>query len=142
MSNFDGLIGKFVMLGIVLLSLFSFIVYTQSDNSSTDPLSNNPAFSKVLSNLTSQAQASGTSANNGSNSFFSENPQSGFGSIILMSIVSIGKTFSSLVYGFFSIAIELPVVILGIPVSIYSLLITWLIIIVIVALWLLYKLGG
>lgn len=142
MANFGDLIGKFVLVALFMISVFSFIVLTQEDNHATIKMTDNAIFNQSLGLLQVKIENSTASAQEKYNSFNSEDPPTGFSSIVLFGIVSVGKAFSEIIFGFFSAIIKLPLAVLGIPSSIYSLIITWLIIIVIIGVWLLYKIGG
>ena len=142
MVGFSDLTGKFLLSAMLIMSIFSFIIITQSDNNAPDPLANNSIFNESASLLLNEINESTASANQQYNTFNSEEPKPGFGSIVLVGIVSVGKTFSQIITGFFTAILRLPLIILGIPESIYSLILTWLIIVAIVSAWLLYKLGG
>jgi hypothetical protein len=141
MGDFNKLVGKFLIAALLISSFFIFIVTTQSDNDSIDPLRNQESFNRSLESLLENIDESTTSAEEKYGVFNSEEPQRGLGGINLYSVVSVGKTFSSIVFGFFGTIINLPLIVLGIPSTVYSLLITWLIIFVIAALWVFYKYG-
>lgn len=140
--GFQEIVGKFLLATILCVSLFSFIIFTQSENDSPDPIINNEIFNNSYQSIQENIADSTSSASEKYNVFNTEEPTPGFGSIVLFGIVSVGKTFSNIVFGFFGALIKLPLVVLGIPESIASLLTTWLIILVIIGVWLLYKLGG
>ena len=142
MGEFKNIVGKFLIASILMLSLFSFILITQSDNDAEDPLINQDTFNESFKSLIDNINTSTEDAQEKYSVFNSEDPKPGFGSIVLFGIVSVGKTFSNMVFGFFGAIIKLPLVVLGVDSSVYNLILTWLIIIVIVAVWLLYKLGG
>ena len=74
--------------------------------------------------------------------FESENPTSGFGTILLFSIVSTGKVFNGMIIGTFNTLIKLPIVFLGLDPIIVSIISTMLILTIIIGLWVVYKLGG
>ncbi len=142
MVKFEELTGRFILSAIFLISMFSLIVVTQSSNNAPEKLIDNNVFNESMGSLITDIQEGTENANEKYNTFNSEEPKPGFGSIVLFGIVSVGKAFSQIIVGFFSSLIRLPLIILGIPENIYSLLSTWLIIITIVSAWLLYKLGG
>ncbi len=142
MGDFKNIVGKFLVAALVIFSLFSYIIVTQSENEAVDPLRNEQRFNESLESLIVSIDESTAAAEEKYGVFASEEPKSGFGSIVLFGIVSVGKTFSSIVFGVFGAIIKLPLTVLGIPSTVYSLILTWLIILVIVAVWLLYKMGG
>jgi len=142
MVKFDTLVGKFVLSAIMISCLFLFIIVMQEKDGSVDPISEDPIFNQSFSALSKSIDQSNEESESKYNVFISEEPKAGFGSIVLFGIVSVGKSFSNIVFSFFGAIIKLPLFVLGIPATIYSLILTWLIIIVIVSVWLLYKLGG
>ena len=142
MGKFDGLIGRMILAMLLVVGLFSFIITMQSDNNAAQPAADDETFNKSFSGLIQQVENSTDPVQEKYNVFNSEEPAAGFGSINLFTIVSVGKTVSNLVASFFGAAINFPLVILGIAPNIYNLLGTWLIILIIVAAWLFYKLGG
>ncbi len=143
MGDFKNIVGKFIVAALIIFSLFSYVIVTQIDNDAGDPLRNEQRFNESLESLIISIDESTEAAEEKYGVFASEEPKTGSGSsIILFGIVSVGKTFSSIVFGVFGAIIKLPLTVLGIPATIYSLVLTWLIILVIVSVWLLYKLGG
>jgi len=143
MGNFQETVVKFILAALLIISLFSFIVYTQINNDAPNKIIDNPIFNASYVSLNGNIANSSDAAQSKYGSFNSEQPQTGIGgSIILFGIVSVGKSFSEITFGFFKAVIYLPLVILGVPETIYNLLIMILIIVIIVGVWLLYKLGG
>ena len=142
MAGFKDIVGKFIIASLLILSLFSFIIITQSDNEAVSELRDEEVFNDSVSSLIDSIDSSTEAAEEKYDVFNSEEPKAGFGSIVLFGIVSVGKTFSNIVFGTFGAIIELPLKVLGVPPNVYNLILTLLIIIIIVAVWLLYKLGG
>lgn len=141
MADFKDLVGKFLLSALMLLALFSYIIIIQNDNEAADPLKNEEIFNDSLNNLITSIEEGTASAEEKYGVFSSEEPKTGLGSIVLFGIVSVGKQFSALVFGVFGAIIKLPLVVLGIPPNVYNTVLTWLIITIVVALWILYKLG-
>lgn len=142
MGNFEITIGKFILSALLLVSIFSFIIITQANNNVAQPLIQNEIFNDSFNTLNLRINSSTTSSAEQYTVFNSEEPQPSLFSIVLFSIVSVGKTFSSMIFGLFSAIIKMPLVVLGIPSGVFNLLITWLTITIIIGVWLLYKLGG
>lgn len=142
MSEFKAIVGNFIIAALMIVSLFSFSVVVQEENNAVDPLKNNQVFNESFSGLINTLNSNSEAAEEKYDVFNSEDPKPGFGSIVLFGIVSVGKTFSGVIFGTFGAIIKLPLIVLGIPATIYSQIIVLLIIIVIVSVWLLYKLGG
>jgi hypothetical protein len=142
MSQFRELVANFSISAILIMSLFSFFIIFEEENNAPEPLKDNEIFNESFSSLITSIETSTEEAEEKYDVFNSEEPQAGFGSIVLFGIVSVGKTFSGIIFGFFVSIIKLPLIMLGIPASIYNLVLTLLIITTIVSVWLLYKLGG
>lgn len=142
MGEFKSIVGTFLITSILVFSLFSFILVMQEDNNAPNKLKDNSVFNDSFSVLSDTIISSTEDAEDKYSVFNDETPKQGFGSIVLFGIVSVGKTFSNIVFGTFSAIIKLPLVVLGFPLEIYNIILTWLIISVIVAVWLLYKYGG
>ena len=142
MSNFQDLFINFMIIGLVVVSLFALMVTFQDENSVSEPVIENSLMNETygklrtdLGNLRSESQAQKTL-------FESENPTGGFGTILLFSIGSSGKVFNGMVIGLFNTLIKLPVGFLGLDPVIVSVISTMLILTIIISLWILYKLGG
>lgn len=142
MSEFRDLVGNFIIASLLIMSLFSFALVLQEENNAADPLKNSEVFNTSFTNLILSVETSTSAAEEKYDVFNSEEPKAGFGSIVLFGIVSVGKTFSSIVFGTFTAMIKMPLVVLGVPATVYNLILVLLIISVIVGVWLLYKLGG
>ena len=113
MGSFQELFTNFMLIGLVVLSMFAFGVFFQQENSVDTPFIENTLMNNTyhslytnLNSLRDESQAQKTL-------FESENPTGGFGTILLFSIVSSGKVFNGMVVGIFNTLIKLPVVILG-----------------------------
>ncbi len=142
MSRFQELVVNFSIVAILVMSLFSFFIIVQEQNDAVDPLKNNAVFNNSFQQLIGTIENNTRDAEEKYGVFNDEDPKAGFGSIVLFGIVSVGKTFSSIIFGTFIAVVKLPLVILGIAPSVYNLILVILIISVIVSVWLLYKLGG
>ncbi len=142
MARFEKLVGTFVITALMILALTSWLVSVQDKNDAAQKIEDNAIFNDSLSGLTQVIETSNEEAESKYAVFNSEEPKTGFGSIVLFGIVSVGKSFSNIIFQFFGAIIKFPLIILGISATVYNLVLTWLIIIAIVAVWLLYKLGG
>lgn len=142
MADFNNILGKFFVLSLITVALFNLVISTQEENGVQVQLIDEEVFNSSFEKLRLSVDDSTEKSQEKYNVFISEEPKTGFGSLVLFGIVSVGRTFSNIVFGTLSAVISLPLSILGIPESTINLLIAWLIIVVIVAVWLLYKLGG
>jgi len=142
MAKFFNLFLSFMLIGLVIFSLFAFSTSFQEENDVEDPFIENSVMNSTffglrtnLDELRGKSQAQKTL-------FESENPTSGFGTILLFSIVSTGKVFNGMVVAVFNTIIKLPVTFLGMDPIVVSVISAILILSIIIGLWVLYKLGG
>ncbi len=142
MAKFESIYGNFVMIGMMVLALFSIIVIVQNDNQAPQPLSDDELFNSTYGNL-NQTIRSLEETSSGKYSLFStERPVLGFGAIVLFTIVNVGKTFGDVIFVLFTFILKIPLIVLGIDPSITAMIISFLTISVIIALWIVYKFGG
>lgn len=142
MATFGEIFNKFAFSGLVILALFAFVIIVQIDNQAPQGLNNNSLFNNTYFALKENVSGFETTSAGQNTQFNEEVPTPGFGSIVLFGIVSVGKTFSNMIFVLFGLIIKLPVVILGIDPTITSMVFTWLVIAVILGVWATYKLGG
>ena len=114
MAKFYELFINFMLIGLVVLSLFAFSVFFQRENNATEPFIENELMNNTYNTLYEDLDSLRDEGQAQKTLFESENPTSGFGTILLFSIVSSGKVFNGMVVGLFNSLIKLPVVILGI----------------------------
>lgn len=142
MGNFLELFVKYMFMGIVVLSLFSFIVLFQAENEVENEFADNDLINSTFSELKENIGSLEGQTQAQKDLFETEPPKVGFGSLILKTIVSSGNVFNSMIVGIINIIIKLPVVFLGVDSVVISALMTVLGIIVVFGLWAVYKLGG
>lgn len=142
MVGFLDLFIKFMFIGMVVLSLFSFIVLFQAENAVSDPFANNEVINSTFNDLTTRIGSLEGQTQEQKDLFEKEPPLVGFGSLILKTIVSSGNVFNSMIVGVFNILFILPVVFLGLDKLVVSVIMTVLGIVIIFGLWAVYKLGG
>ncbi len=142
MAKFQELYGNFVMVGLMVLALFALVVTIQGQNDAAQPLIDDELFSSTYGNLSGTMRSLEGISTSRSEEFFTEKPAPGFASIVLLTIVSVGKTFGNLVFVMFTLIIKLPLIVLGIDQAITSMILSFLTISVIIALWIVYKFGG
>lgn len=142
MVKFLDLFTKFVIIGLVVLSMFTFTAFFQSENNIDNKFIDNSLMNETFNSLRTNLTGFRDISQDQKNLFESENPTRGFGTILLFSIVSAGKVFNGMLVGIFNILIKLPVVVLGLDPVVVSALSTILILTIIIGLWIVYKLGG
>jgi len=142
MAKFEEIFGTFAFLGLIVLALFSVIIIVQRDNEAIQPLADNELISSTYGNLSeTMGSLEGTSSTQYS-LFSKEKPSPGFGAIVMYTIVSIGKTFGTIIFTFFTLIIKVPLIVLGIEQTIVAMIMSFLTISVVIALWVVYKFGG
>ena len=142
MAKFENIFGNFVMVGLMILALFSLIIIVQRDNEASQPLADEELFSSTYGSLNETISSlEGTSATQ-YNLFSKEKPIPGFGSIVLFTIVSVSKTFGNLIFALFILIIKVPLIVLGIDPTIVAMIVSFLTVSVVIALWIIYKFGG
>ena len=142
MGNFLELFVKFMFIGVIVLAIFSFGIIFQAENEAPNPFENNELINSTFNDLTTNLKGLEGETQTQKDLFETENPTVSFGSLILKSVVSSGKTFNSMMVGIFNILFTLPVVFLGLDKAVVSVIMTTLGILIIFGLWALYKLGG
>lgn len=142
MAKVEEIFGNFIFLGLFIFAGIAFVVITQSNNEATQPIANDPVLNNSYSDLEESLSSLESVSQTQYSQFTEEAPQPGFTSIVLFGIVSAGKTFSNVILSTFSILIKLPIHVLGLPDELFSVVASWLVIVLIVAAWILYKVGG
>jgi len=142
MVKFEELFIGFALAGLLIAAIFAFGITLQSNNGDGDKIEDiailNDSYSELITDLGSSRDTAQTQVG----IFDKEVPTAGFGSLILFSIISSGKVFKGIIVGTFNTLIKLPVSELGLDPLITAVLSTVLILIMIMGLWVLYKLGG
>ena len=142
MARFENIFGNFVMIGLMVLALFSLIIIVQNDNEASQPLIEDSLFNSTYANLNDTFGSLEETSSSKYNLFSKEPPALGFGSIVLFTIANVGKTFGNIIFVIFTSIIKVPLVVLGIDPTIISMILSFLTISIIIALWIVYKFGG
>ncbi len=142
MVRFESLFINFALVALLIVGIFSFGILLQSNNDADERIIDVPILNRTYSSLESDLIAAEPSSQSQLDIFETEEPKTGFGSLLLFSVVSSGKTFTGIIIGTFNLLIRLPTVALGLSPVISAVLSTIIIISFILGLWVLYKLGG
>ncbi len=142
MAKFEDIFGNFVMVSLMILALFSVIIIIQNDNNAPQPLVEDELFNSTYGSLNETIGSLEGSSSTQYNIFSKDSPKPGFGAIVMFTIVNVGKTFGNLIFVMFTLIIKLPLIVLGIDQTIVSMIISFLTITVVIALWIVYKFGG
>lgn len=142
MAKFEDIFRDFALVGLMTLALFSIIIIVQGGNDAPQPLVDNELIGSTYRDLNNTiGSLQGTSSTQYS-LFSKEKPSPGFGAIVMYTIVSIGKTFGNMIFAMFTLVIKVPLIVLGIDQTIVAMIISFLTISVVIALWVVYKFGG
>lgn len=142
MVKYQDLFNRVLFFSLFILATLSFIVTIQGDNAAPQPLGADPRVGKLLSELGTTSNTSENTSKTQYGNFINEQPQTGFGSIVLFGIVAVAKSVSTIITTLFIVIIQLPLIILGIDQTIINIITTWMLISIAIGLWLLVKLGG
>ena len=142
MVKFESLFVSFALAALLIIGIFSFGIIVQEDNDADEKIIDVPILNNTFNSLKSDLNNSQPKSQNQLNIFETEEPKTGFGSLLFFSIVSSGKTFTGIIIGTFNLLIKLPTIVFGLDPVISAVLSTIIIISFILGLWVLYKLGG
>jgi len=142
MARFFDIFKNFIWIGLVILAFFSLTMYVQNNADVGDKVMDQSGLNDSYVDLRSSISSMESSSKTQEGLFSTENPTSGFGSILMFSIVSAGRVFKGMVMGIFNIFVKLPLTYLGIDPIFTSIFATLLIVAVMLGLWAVYKLGG
>lgn len=139
MADFKNIVGNMMIAGILVLSIYSWIIITQTNNNPGALITQNSVINKSYGNLynnLSSAQGTGDSA---SSTFGNITPTQSFGIVDVTSIVSPTRLFRSLILGTFNSVIELPIKLLGVPPVVAGVIYAILILFVILGIWAIWR---
>ena len=142
MVKFTTLFFNFMLIGLAIFSIFSFISNFQDNNGVTEKLMDNALMNESFGELQTDLRTLRDQSQAQKTLFESENPTSGFGTILLFSIVSSGKVFNGFIVSIFNSVIKLPQVVFSLDPVITSIISSILLLSIIIGLWIVYKLGG
>lgn len=142
MANFEETFTTFALLALFVISFFAFIIIVQAENHAEDPIVNDPLLNLTYSTISENVAQNVNKTEANYLSFNEENPTIDAGSIVLSTIISGGKIFSSMILGTWNTLIGFPARVLGIDERIVGIIFTILIIGLIIGLWILVRFGG
>lgn len=130
------------LIGLLVFATLSFIIVLQQENDVTDTILGNTVINNTFSTLQENLTSSESETQTQRESFESEIPERGFGSLLIFSIVSVGQRFTAIVISTYNILIVLPASILGIPEIVLNVLSSILIVTLILLVWRVYRVGS
>ncbi len=132
----------FALIGLLVFATISFIFGTQRENEISDTILDNPIINRTFNRLEANLSALGSESQTQKETFESEIPERGFGSLIIFSIVSTAQKSTGLLVAIYNIIIILPAQILGISPLVFSVLSSILLITLVLLAWRVYRIGG
>lgn len=142
MATFYNTFINFMLIGLFVFGMLAFIIGVQDENNVDNQIINDESINDSYYDLSTDLKGYRDKSQSQKSLFESETPTGGFGTILLFSILSVGKVFNGMIMGVFNVLIKLPVTFLGLDPIIVSILSTILILTIIIGLWAVYKLGG
>ena len=143
MAKFSEMFVSWMLLGLLMVSMFGFVSVSQNDTdlNETSKAISNPIFNDTYNSLSGSLVDSRDQSQTQKDLFDSEDPKAGFGSLLLLSIVSGGKIFGGYIITIYNALLVLPLTYLGIPAVVASTLSTVLLVLIILGLWAVFR-GG
>lgn len=141
-TSFREVFVTFALIGVFVFAGISFIVTTQLDNDVENTILENEVINKTYTNLETDLGDFGSETQTQKESFESEIPERGFGSLIIFAIIGVGQRFTGMITGVYNIFIVLPASILGISPVVIGVLSAMLMVSLILLVWRLYRTGG
>lgn len=132
----------FALIGLFLFAGISFIVVTQRDNDVEKTILENEIINRTFEKLETNLSGFRSQTQTQKESFESEIPERGFGSLIIFSIIGVGQRFTGMIIAVFNILIVLPASLLGISPVAIGILTSILIVSLVLLIWRVYRVGG
>lgn len=142
MDSFRDLFTTFAIIGVFIFASISFIVTTQIDNSANNTILENDVINRTYERLETNLSDFGSQTQTQRESFESEIPERGYGSLIIFAIVGIGQRFSGIIASVYNIIIVLPASILGVSPVVISTITAIVLVSMILLIWRVYRSGG
>lgn len=134
---------KLMMVGVLFLSIMSWIIITQTDNNQANLITNNTLINQSFGidsgSLSSGLASTKSQGDIASGSFENATPTSDFGFVTITSIVSPTRIFRGLIIGTYNVLIALPAQFLGVPDVIIAVINSILSLLLILGVWFIWK---
>ena len=141
-ASFRNTFITFALIGIFAFASMSFIVTTQLDNNVNNTILENEVINKTFTDFETDLSDFSSKTQTQKESFESEIPERGFGSLIVFAIVGVGQRFTGMITGVYNIFIVLPASILGISPVVISVITAILVVSLILLIWRVYRSGA
>ncbi len=140
--SFRELFVTFALIGIFVFAGIAFIVKVQTDNDVGDTILKNEFINRTYINLETKLNDSRLQTQTQKQSFESEVPERGFGSLIIFAIIGVGQSFTGVVMGIYNVLIVLPAEVLNIPRVVIGVLTSIIIVSLVLLIWRVYRAGA
>ena len=137
--SFKDIFIKIVVVGVMFLSIMSWIIITQTDNNTSNLITNNTLINQSYGDLSSNLANTQSESDVASATFSDITPTSTLGFVTVTSIVSPTRIFRGLIIGTYNILIALPAQFLGVPVVIIAVINSVLSLLLILGVWFIWK---
>ncbi len=141
-TSFRQVFITFSIISLFVFATISFVVSFQTENNVSSSILENELINRTFVSLNDDISDQETDSNSSKNSFESEIPAPGFGSLIIFAIVGVAQTFTSIITTTYNVIIVLPISLLGIPNQIASILGSILMMSLIFLAWRVYRVGS
>ena len=132
----------FALIGLLVFATIAFIVGTQRDNEVDNTILENEIINRTFTNLETSLGSFGSETQTQRETFESEIPERGFGSLIIFSIVSLAQKSAGLLVAVYNIIIVLPASVIGISPIVFSVLSAIFLLTLMLLAWRVYRVGG
>ena len=130
---------KLMLVGVLFLSIMSWIIITQTDNDQSNLITNNTLINKSYGDLSSQLTSTQSQGDTASGTFTNITPTSNLGFVTVTSIISPTRIFRGLILGTYNVIIALPAQFLGVPPVILAVINSILVLLLILGVWFIWK---
>ncbi len=137
--GFKDIFIKLMLVGVIFLSVMSWVIITQTDNNTINLITNNTLINKSYGDLSSNLGATQSQADTASGVFENITPESTLGFVTVTSIVSPARIFKGLMIGTYNILIALPAQFLGVPDVIIAVINAILALLLVLGVWFIWK---
>ncbi|KKK88562.1 hypothetical protein LCGC14_2741880 [marine sediment metagenome] len=139
-TGLKGIFLKLMLVGIMFLSIMSFVIITQIENNPEFLITNNTLINKSYGDLISNLGSTTLTESEIADETFGQiTPTSPLGLVEITSIVSPTRIFRGLILGTYNILIALPAQFLGVPPVIIAVINAVLFLLLILGIWFVWK---
>ena len=137
--DFKQIVGSMVFFSLLVFCVLSFVINTQSVNNSPEQIIENSLINKTFDTLGGNLSSAQGEAQISSDIFGEITPAQEIGVLDVTSVISPTRIFKTVTIGLFNSLILLPSQILGISPIVFSSISSFLLLIVIIGIWAIWK---